>query len=209
MSGETRSPAERFALDGYLRVDRLIRPVLARRLCAYAFRMLRTGRVRSGDRMVPHTPALYGSRTMDELLAMVLPSVEQTTGLRLDPTYSYFRIYQRGDVLPPHSDRHSCEVSVSLTLGQETTRPWPLWIAGRRNTRPVSLGTGDALIYRGIECRHWRNAFRGRWQCQVFLHYVDRDGPNAGWKYDRRPELGLPAWTRREASGSAAAVPPL
>ena len=188
--------ADRFALDGYVRIDRLIRPTLARKLCAHAFRLLRSGRLTPGDSQVPAAPARYGSTRMDDLLEALLPSIETITNLRLHPTYSYFRIYRRGDALAAHCDRPACEVSVSLVLGQETTRPWPLWITGRRRTQPVSLRTGDGVIYRGIECRHWRNPFRGRWQCQLFLHYVERDGANTKWKYDLRPQLGLPAWTR-------------
>ena len=29
----------------------------------------------------------------------------------------------------------------------------------------------------------------GEWAAQVFLHYVDRTGPHAGWKFDKRPSL--------------------
>src|SRR6266851_3761577 len=139
MPRENRSQTELFALDGYLRIDRLIRPALARQLCAYAFRRLRSRGVRFGDSMVPGTPALYGASKMDDLLRTIVPSIEKITSLRLYPTYSYFRIYQRGDVLQRHCDRPACEISVSITLDQETTRLWPLWITGRRSTRPASL----------------------------------------------------------------------
>jgi hypothetical protein len=45
------------------------------------------------------------------------------------------------------------------------------------------------LLYRGIECPHWREAFEGDRQVQVFLHYVDQKGPLADWKFDKRPVL--------------------
>jgi PKHD-type hydroxylase len=39
---------------------------------------------------------------------------------------------------------------------------------------------------------HWREPyFEGKWQAQVFLHYVDQNGPHAEWKYDKRESLGV------------------
>jgi predicted 2-oxoglutarate/Fe(II)-dependent dioxygenase YbiX len=36
---------------------------------------------------------------------------------------------------------------------------------------------------------HWRKEYKGKWLAQVFLHYVDAEGPNAEWKYDKRQKL--------------------
>lgn len=190
MPRSSAAVAESFARYGYVRVDTLVRPAQARTWCAAAFALARRGEVRAGDEMVPGTPARYGAPVMDGVLRELRPAVEALSGLRLLPTYSYFRIYQPGDVLHRHRDRPACEISVSLCLGQDLQRPWPLWIDSPRGARPVSLGAGDAVLYRGMECEHWRHPFRGRWLCQVFLHYVDRDGPHARWKYDGRARLG-------------------
>jgi hypothetical protein len=52
------------------------------------------------------------------------------------------------------------------------------------------MDVGDAIIYKGQEKVHWREPYKeGKWQAQVFLHYVDANGPNAEWKYDKRPKL--------------------
>ena len=56
---------------------------------------------------------------------------------------------------------------------------------------------GDALLYRGIELPHWREAFDGDRMAQVFLHYVDRDGPHRDWAYDKRARLAVSAASRR------------
>jgi hypothetical protein len=53
----------------------------------------------------------------------------------------------------------------------------------------IDLAPGDAAVYRGIDCYHWREPFEGAEAAQVFLHYVDRDGPHASWKLDRRAHL--------------------
>ena len=54
------------------------------------------------------------------------------------------------------------------------------------------LSPGDALIYRGVECFHWRGAYAGNQLVQVFLHYVDRSGPYADKKFDGRKTLMRP-----------------
>jgi hypothetical protein len=45
------------------------------------------------------------------------------------------------------------------------------------------------LIYRGIDIPHWRETYDGDRLAQVFLHYVDQNGPHNEWKFDKRPGL--------------------
>ena len=59
---------------------------------------------------------------------------------------------------------------------------------------PIHLQPGEALVYRGCEVNHWRRAFAGIHQVQVFLHYVDQNGLNAEYRLDKRPMLGVPAF---------------
>ena len=51
------------------------------------------------------------------------------------------------------------------------------------------LSPGDGLLYRGIDVFHWREPFQGNRLVQVFLHYVDRNGPHADQKFDGRITL--------------------
>ena len=52
------------------------------------------------------------------------------------------------------------------------------------------MNVGDAVVYKGCELYHWREKYiEGQWQAQVFLHYVDANGPHAQEKYDRRNKL--------------------
>ncbi len=50
----------------------------------------------------------------------------------------------------------------------------------------MHLDRGDMLVYKGCEVPHWRERFHGDYAVQVFLHFVDQNGKNAGWKYDKR-----------------------
>jgi hypothetical protein len=67
--------------------------------------------------------------------------------------------------------------------------PWPLHLETAAGAVAASLGPGEGLLYRGHDQAHWREAFAGTQMVQVFLHYVDRNGPFANLKFDERPTL--------------------
>lgn len=155
----------------------------------HAIACVESNRVGLGDLQVPDAPVVCRDPVLDALLENLRARVEQVTGFRLWPTYSYLRVYKRGSVLAAHRDRPACEISMTLNLGMDAEEPWPIWIAGPTGIAAVSLNPGDGLIYRGCDCYHWREPFAGNRLAQVFLHYVDQDGPNAEWKFDKRPAL--------------------
>src|SRR5262249_46149817 len=63
---------------------------------------------------VPCAFSRYCDIMTDRLLAELLPTVERATGSQLFPTYSYLRVHRKGDILPLHKDRPSCEVSLTI-----------------------------------------------------------------------------------------------
>ena len=77
------------------------------------------------DAQVPNSYAKYADRLMETLLIKTIPVMEQKTGLKLIPTYSYCRLYRKGNILKRHKDRPSCEISTTLCLGGD---PWPIFI---------------------------------------------------------------------------------
>ena len=159
------------------------------------------------DKQVPNSYAKYADRFMETLLIKTIPTMEKKTGLKLIPTYSYCRLYRKGNILKRHKDRPSCEISTTLNLGGD---PWPIFIdpTGSNNVideyknihKPnapkgnrVDLKPGDMLIYSGCELEHWREPFVGKLCGQVFLHYNHANGPFAKTNlYDKRPLLGIP-----------------
>jgi hypothetical protein len=191
---ESTRPAmqEAFARRGYVVLPGLIVPPLADFFWSYAHTKFASQLLVLGDRSVPNTPASYGDHAFEGLLEFVRPRVEAACGLRLLPTYAYFRIYKHGDVLKRHRDRPACEITVSLNIGQTPSEPWLLYVERDKEADVARLMPGDALIYRGIECFHWREPYPGTQLVQVFLHYVNRDGPHAGRKYDGRATLMRP-----------------
>ena len=145
---------------------------------------------------VPETFSCYSDLVMETLLQKIKYRVELETELKLNETYSYTRLYKKGDVLPRHKDRYSCEVSTTLHLGGDK---WPIFLepSGKEGEEGlnISLGQGDMLIYQGCELEHWREKFEGENCGQVFLHYNDASKETAEEnKYDERPFLGSLIW---------------
>ena len=159
------------------------------------------------DQQVPNTYSCYADPVMETLMMKVLPKMQQETGLQLIPTYSYARLYKKGDILKRHKDRPSCEISTTLNLGGD---PWSIFIDGTgadtvineyknihkpnapKGTK-VLLEVGDMLVYSGCELEHWREPFEGETCGQVFLHYNHVNGPFANSnRFDKRPVLGIP-----------------
>ena len=184
--------AETFARQGYVVLPSLIEPALADYLWSYVHTKFACMQLGSGDSNVPNTPSCYGDAAFDGLLEYLRPRIAEAAGLRLYPTYSYFRLYKRGDVLERHRDRPACEVSVSLNIGQSPDEPWPLHVKGKTGAFAARLTPGDGLLYRGMDCPHWREAYEGERLAQVFLHYVNADGPHAAHKFDTRRTLMTP-----------------
>ena len=148
------------------------------------------------DEQIPETYSHYADIAMETLLVKLKPLMEKESGLKLNETYSYARIYKKGDELKRHKDRYSCEVSTTLNIGGDE---WPIYLepSGEEGTEgtKVILNQGDMLIYKGCDVEHWREAFEGENCGQVFLHYNDASDEKAEQnKYDGRPCLGLPAW---------------
>ena len=148
------------------------------------------------DEQIPETYSHYADVAMETLLEKLKPLMEKESGLKLNETYSYARIYKKGDELKRHKDRYSCEVSTTLNLGGDE---WPIYLEpsgeeGKEGVK-VILEQGDMLVYKGCDVEHWREAFEGENCGQVFLHYNDASDEKAEQnKYDGRPFLGLPAW---------------
>ena len=134
------------------------------------------------DEQIEDTPSFYADELMQSMQIKLLPKIEEHTGLDLFKTYTYARIYKRGDVLRIHRDRAACEISITIDLGGD---PWNIWVLDRdENPKNIHLDPGDALIYRGCEIHHWRGKFEGDIHAQVFMHYVDKYGPCAWAKDD-------------------------
>ena len=158
------------------------------------------------DPQIPGAYSKYADWVMETLLQYMRSIMKAKTGMDLVPTYSYTRLYEKGNILKRHKDRPSCEVSTTLHLGGDE---WPIFLdpSGadfvidefKQTIKPgapkgirVDLKVGDMLIYSGCELEHWREPFQGNVCSQVFLHYNHAKGPYAKTNlHDKRPMLGV------------------
>jgi hypothetical protein len=158
---------------------------------------------------IPHTYSSYADIVMETLMLKCQPIMEKTTELKLQPAYTYARLYKKEDVLERHKDRFSCEISTTMFLGGD---PWDIYLEPNKNVGidpdpyiptnnkgiKISLKPGDMLVYSGCELEHWRTKFKGKNCGQVFLHYNNKKTSGSEQNlFDKRPHLGLPNWFQK------------
>ena len=185
---------QEFKDNGYVHLKNVLDEQSCKNLTEYLTNLVSQQKT-VNDEQCPKSQAVHGAEQFDKLLEALVPYFEEKSGLKLYPTYSYARLYnQQGEELKNHRDRPACEISATITLGFEGD-VWSIYMGDhedKTNSSKIDMAIGDAVMYRGCDKYHWREPyFEGQWQAQVFLHYVDANGPHAEWKYDKRESLGL------------------
>ena len=150
------------------------------------------------EHQVQGSLATYNRPDYRELHSVVRLKLEKLIGRPLYNTYYYDRFYWSGQELKKHADRDACEISVTIHVGSSLADPWPIWIKTPDSEteigeeRSVLLQPGDAMLYKGCERPHWREAMPGNqqpgledWHHQIFMHYVLQDGRRAHCAWDR------------------------
>jgi hypothetical protein len=143
----------------------------------------------------------YADALTETICEGTLTELQTHTGIELVPTYGFLRMYQKGDTLPYHIDRKSCEISTSICIGHDISNVdknvypnynWPIFLENKKGQKiTISLNTGDMLIYKGCDLFHWRDAFLGNNHVQCFLHYNEKTSLENNI-FDNRKSLGLP-----------------
>lgn len=100
------------------------------------------------------------------------------------PTYCHSRIYRKNSSLSKHSDRPSCEISVTLNLGKDDD--WNFCIENPdKKECCFNLSPGDAIIYKGFEASHYRQGnYKGEKYIQLFMHYIRVWGKYSQYVFD-------------------------
>lgn len=180
----------KFENQGYVHITDFLDKKNCEELTQELFKSVSNGKSKK-DYQCPLSESIRDNSTFDKLLEDLLPYFEQYSGKKLYPTYAYARLYKPGEELQNHRDRPACEISATITLGY-LGKQWPIYMGNyedKRHGSEIKMNVGDAVLYKGEEKWHWREKFEGEWQAQVFLHYVDVNGKNTEWKYDKRSKL--------------------
>lgn len=139
--------------------------------------------------------------------------------MRLSPTYTFTRIYEKGSPLIPHRDRPSCEVSATCPILISDDRPSTIYISSfkwwnitdqyppqkfsleeiktKGDYSEVNLYPGDLVFYRGCERYHWREPLESDYLIQFFMHFVEADGEHKELVFDARPYMGFSNETKQ------------
>lgn len=175
-----------------------VKDVISKERCAELTNALQGAIDHGGSRkdiQCPLSESIYAFRPFEILLQELVPVISKATGINVLPTYSFTRWYVTGEELKPHIDRHACEISATLTLGHEAgSANWPIAISPNEDLSDAVYNTidiGSLVVYRGNEMYHWRDIYEGKWHAQVFLHYVNANGPYAGEAFDKRKNLNV------------------
>ena len=182
------STKQYFEENGYVVLTGALSQDDCKNLTQHMFKLHDNGSLVKDDQC-PESDAVYGDPVFDKILADFAKPIGNQVGRELIPTYTYARIYRPGEILKKHKDRPACEISATLTLGFDAKFIWPIHFDEYKET-PVILEAGDLAVYKGCEVCHWRKPFKGNWHVQLFLHYVDANGPYKDQAFDGRPNLG-------------------
>ena len=153
---------------------------------------LKIQNIPQGDAQVQGALAVMGhSLIFDTVAERIWPFLETILEEELIPTYSYARLYTNGNELPVHTDRPSCEISLSIQLGRSHHYSWPIYAGNQR----FDLAEGDGMLYSGCTVPHWRNVCAGPdnyYSGQLFCHFVRAQGPYAEYAGDQRWNNHMP-----------------
>lgn len=115
------------------------------------------------------------------------PILENLLGEELIPSYWFTTTYHNKGWMNCHTDRPSCEVSVTMNICGDAK--WPIKLKDLSNKRrEVVTPVGHGVAYLGTIVPHWRSPLRTHKNdrfMQLFLHYVRKNGPYADHAYDR------------------------
>lgn len=179
-----------FQENGYCLVKNFLPKDVALFLSDY-LKVRREIKIANGDRtsdgQIPDASCVFSEEpVLEALYLQYTEKMKQVTGLDVLPTYIYARIYQNGNELYPHKDRPSCEISATIKLDESEEYTWPICIEGGS----FDLDVGDAVIYRGCDVLHWRDkcqADEGYFLSQMFMHFIDKNGPYLEHVFDKIP----------------------
>lgn len=146
----------------------------------------------SADEQVKNSFWWYGAYCFESIMVVLQKQIEEIIGKELYPCYTYARIMYKGADMAKHKDRPSCQYSATICIDQDPENEYPIYMENYKGkAKAIILQPGDMIVYNGTELNHWREEYQGKEHMQAFVHYVDKNGPFADYKFDKRVALGL------------------
>jgi len=107
-------------------------------------------------------------------LAMSTDLISGAAHTFLTPNRSWLQVYSHDDCILPAIQNNSRQHIVSIFLGGNYHKIWPLWVLNKEihpNPQLIVLQRGDALIYNSDKVHTWRDHFLGESHYQLYLYY--------------------------------------
>ena len=183
-----------FEQKGYKIIRNFLEPQFVEFIQHYFYIRISANDSEKFDEQAPFSHSFYADPLVETILDSSCEVLSKISGVDLLPTYTYTRLYAKGEELVIHRDRESCQISATLALGLPKGEDInPIYFSRTENiedAKEILLNPGDLCLYRGCDLYHWRPPFTQKWYLQAFLHYVDANGPYKDNLYDGRPTLG-------------------
>lgn len=170
----TELACREFAAERFCKLSSLLHPVQIEALTRYYSAMIGTGEWKLGDGQVERRYGRHNEPIARYFHHQLTSLVSHIAGEPVKPTYAYVSAYQGGAALRAHLDRRQCEFTMSLLLDREqNAAPWPLWFQTHEGKTSLNLDCGDAVLFRGCELPHWREAaLAEQFATMLLFHYV-------------------------------------
>lgn len=114
--------------------------------------------------------------------------LEEKLGEELLPTYWFVTSYFDKSYMLKHTDRPSCEISVSMNIYDSNIKSALELKDLHGNDQKIYTDRGSGVIYLGLEVEHWRSEMRLEEKeafIQGFFHYVRKNGKYSNFAYDK------------------------
>ena len=129
----------------------------------------------------------YAPPACSFVMKRIQPVLEELLGEELIPSYWFSTTYNNKGWMNCHTDRPSCEISVTMNICGDAA--WPIKLKDLEGNKQAVVTTpGDGVAYLGTIVPHWRSPMRSHDNdrfMQLFLHFVRKNGQYADYAYDR------------------------
>jgi hypothetical protein len=129
----------------------------------------------------------YAPPSCTFVMKRIQPVLENLLSEELIPSYWFSTTYHKGGWMNCHTDRPSCEVSVTMNISGDAA--WPIKLKDKTGkNQAVITPPGHGVAYLGTEVEHWRSPLRTHENdrfMQLFLHFVRKNGQYADYAYDK------------------------
>lgn len=175
--------------------------ILSKKECEYYVNCLSelqdTFRIKSEPAVDSQIPCRhsYNNIALKPLHMSLTNMASKHFGVKLLPSYSYARYYEKGSRLLPHTDRAACKYSMTLNISSsDPSLIYPIWFM--INDKPVSIDIrqGYGVFYDGMTYAHWRERCNHDWYLQLFLHWMDEDSKDDLIEEEHKNAKHLSLW---------------